>query len=313
MKGIRVMNNLAKLDLNLLRVLHALLTEQHVSRAAERLHRSQPAISHALAQLRDVFDDPLLLREGNRLQLTPRAKALLPALEAALWQLDELMSPEAFSPGHVQRDFWLSLSDFGGHLILPELMARLREDAPGINIHVQQSNSRQAMQNQLLAGEVDLALGVFPSLPEPLQATVLFQDGFVCVADEARLPVAGLSLEAWLARPHVSVVMRHSEQDELEQALAVVGRQRHVQLSLPYWGLATDVLAGTDLVLTVLAKTLSMMPPKPGLRVFTPPLAIPELTFSLAWHPRRHLDPAQRWLRALIVTIAQNKTPPAVG
>ncbi|MBP6117457.1 MAG: LysR family transcriptional regulator [Neisseriaceae bacterium] len=311
------MNHLAKLDLNLLRVLHALLTEQHVSRAAERLHRSQPAVSHALAQLRARFDDPLLLRVGNQLQLTPRAKALLPPLEAALRQLDDLLGPEAFDPAALRRDFWLSLSDFGAHLLLPELMQRLRQEAPGVTLHLLQSHSRQAMLGQLLEGEVDVALGVFPSLPEPLQATVLFQDGFVCVADGASLSAAeqaqGLALEAWLARPHVSVMMRHSEQDELERALAVIGQRRTVALSLPYWGLATEALRGTDLVLTVLAQTLRLLPPASGLSVFPAPLPIPELTFSLAWHPRRHLDPAQRWLRALIVAIVHDKTPTAAA
>lgn len=308
------MNNLAKLDLNLLRVLHALLTEQHVSRAAERLHRSQPAVSHALAQLRERFDDPLLVREGNRLQLTPRAKALLPPLEAALHQLNALLSPETFDPGSVQRDFWLSLSDFGAYLILPELVRRLRHEAPGIKLHVCQSGSRQAMMGQLLDGEVDVALGVFPSLPEPLQATVLFQDGFVSVVDGASLTAQsrhkGLSLADWLARPHVSVVMRQGEQDELERALAVLGQQRNVQLSLPYWGLATEVVRGTDLVLTVLAQTLRLVPLAADLVVLPAPLPIPELAFAMAWHPRRHLDPAQRWLRAQIAAIVHSKTPP---
>lgn len=297
------MDDLRRIDLNLLLTLHALLAEQHVSRAALRLHRSQPAVSHALAQLREIFADPLLVRRGGRLQPTTRALALVQPLQEALQQLDALLSSPGFDPARARRSFRLAMSDYGARVVLPRLMRELRETAPGIDLVVTQG-SREAMLSQLMDGEVDLALAVFPDLAEPLRAQTLFVEDFACLADRETLPArGGLSLAQWLARPHVLVAVRPGADNEIDLALAALGEQRRVALALPHWTAATEVIAGTDLVLTVARR--SVLRPPQGLRCFEPPLPIRAFDFQQAWHERREGDVAHRWLRGQVMRACQ--------
>ena len=158
------------------------------------------------------------------------------------------------------------------------------------------------MLGQLLDGEVDLALGVFPTLAEPLQAATLFEEGFVCVADRATLPArGGLTLPAWLARPHVLVAMRPGADNEIDQALAAQGQQRRVVLALPHWAAASDVLVGTDLVLTVARRSVQNLKAQRGVRCFEPPLAIRAFAFQQVWHERRKKEAAHHWLREQVM------------
>nr|WP_319527359.1 LysR family transcriptional regulator [Pseudomonas laurentiana] len=299
------MDDLRRIDLNLLLTLHALLVEQHVSRAAVRLHRSQPAVSHALAQLRELFTDPLLVRQGGRLQLTARARELMPPLQDALSQLNALLVSPGFDPARARRSFRLAMSDYGGRVLLPRLMARLRDEAPAVDLVVTQA-SREAMLSHVIDGEVDLALGVFPTPAQELSTSTLFEETFVCVADREHLPPGGvLSLSDWLARPHVLVAMRPGADNEIDQALAALGEKRRVALALPHWGVAQSVIAGTDLILTVARRSLPRDTLDPRLHTFEPPLAIKAFEFQQAWHERREGDVAHRWLRTCVADVCR--------
>ncbi|AVA35774.1 DNA-binding transcriptional LysR family regulator [Cupriavidus metallidurans] len=298
------MDDLRRIDLNLLLTLHALLTEQHVTRAAVRLHKSQPAVSHALAQLRDIFDDPLLVRRENGLTLTARARDLLGPLDDALGQLNGLVGESTFDAAHARRCFRLALSDYGARSVLPALMRRLRREAPGIDVAVVQAG-REAMLAQLADGETDLAIGVFPRLPSDIEVATLFEDHYTSVADRATLPRRGpLSVEDWLARPHVLVAMRPDAPSEIDLALAEAGMQRHVALVLPHWGAALDLVPGTDLILTVATRAVAAAPNR-ALRAFAPPIALAPVPFQQAWHARRRADPAHRWLRQTVWECSQ--------
>ncbi|WP_175651012.1 LysR family transcriptional regulator [Pseudomonas sp. Marseille-P9899] len=299
------MDDLRRIDLNLLLALHALLAEQHVSRAALRLHRSQPAVSHALAQLREIFADPLLVRRGGRLQPTARALELAQPLQDALQQLDALLNSPGFDPTRARRSFRLAMSDYGARVVLPRLMRGLREDAPEVDLVVTQG-SREAMLSQLFDGEIDLALGVFPTLATPLRAETLFEERFACLADRDSLPArGGLTLAQWLARPHVLVAVRPGADNEIDLALAALGEQRRVALALPHWTAATEVIAGTDLLLTVARRSLAGRLSLRGLRCFEPPLPIRAFNFQQAWHERREGDAAHRWLRDRVMQACQ--------
>lgn len=299
------MDDLRRIDLNLLLTLHALLAEQHVSRAALRLHRSQPAVSHALAQLREIFADPLLVRRGGRLQPTARALELAQPLQDALQQLDALLNSPGFDPTRARRSFRLAMSDYGARVVLPRLMRGLREDAPEVDLVVTQG-SREAMLSQLFDGEIDLALGVFPTLAAPLRAETLFEERFACLADRDSLPArGGLTLAQWLARPHVLVAVRPGADNEIDLALAALGEQRRVALALPHWTAATEVIAGTDLLLTVARRSLAGRLSLRGLRCFEPPLPIRAFNFQQAWHERREGDAAHRWLRDRVMQACQ--------
>jgi DNA-binding transcriptional LysR family regulator len=303
------MDDLRRLDLNLLLTLHTLLTEKHVTRAAAHLHKSQPAVSHALAQLRERFDDPLLVRRDGGLSLTPRAQGLVQPLGEALAHLNELLRTPEFAPSQAQRRFRLALSDYAARLILPPLMKRLRTHAPGLDLSVSQA-SRESMMAQLADGEIDLALGVFPELPEGIQADTLFEERFVCLADSASLPTrGGLPLDTWLTRPHVLVAMRPDGGNEIDLALDALGQRRRIALTLPHWSAAIEVIAGTDLVLTIASRSLDDMRRQPALRQFAPPLTLPRFAFQQAWHRRRDTDTALAWLRQQIRTCSQRPHP----
>lgn len=305
------MDDLRRIDLNLLLTLHALLAEQHVSRAALRLHRSQPAVSHALAQLREIFADPLLVRRGGRLQPTARALELAQPLQEALQQLDALLSSPGFDPARARRSFRLAMSDYGARVVLPRLMQGLRRDAPEVDLVVTQG-SREAMLSQLFDGEIDLALGVFPTLAAPLRAETLFEERFACLADRDSVPGrGGLTLAQWLARPHVLVAVRPGADNEIDLALSALGEQRRVVLALPHWTAATEVIAGTDLVLTVARRSLEGRLSLRGLRCFEPPLPIRAFSFQQAWHERREGDAAHRWLRGRVMQACLLEPAPA--
>ncbi|QXI31751.1 LysR family transcriptional regulator [Pseudomonas promysalinigenes] len=300
------MDELRKIDLNLLLALHALLTEKHVTRAALRLHRSQPAVSHALAQLRAHFDDPLLIRQRGQMTLTARAQALAKPLQDALGSLNGLLAAPLFDPGQAHRRFRLSLSDYASRIILPPLVRYLRRVAPGIDLAISQA-SRETMLAQLLDGELDLALGIFPDLPAGIITQTLFEDSFISVADHQVLPAAGeLTLEQWLTRPHVLMAMHPDAYDEIEQALTEQGLRRHIALALPHWSAAVDVLSGTDLILTVAKRALGPQL-HPSLCQFAPPLPIAALAYQQAWHARKDSDPGHRWLREAVWACSQSE------
>lgn len=300
------MNTLRGIDLNLLVVLDALLAERHVSRTASRLNMSQPAVSHALGRLRHLFDDPLLIRRDGQLVASARAIEIVPALTEALRQVRAVLGPEGFDPAKEKRTFRLAMSDYGSAVILPDLMRMLRIVAPGIDLVMTQS-SREAMLRQVLDGDCDLALGVFPVLPERVETAKLFIESFACLADRGSLGGRDrLDMDSYLARPHVLVAMKDEPSAEIDATLHAIGRTRRLAAILPHWGNAPRLIHGTDLVLTVARKALALYEHDPALAVFEPPFAIPSFPFVQVWHERRRADSAHLWLRNAIARVSMS-------
>ncbi|HGH5992289.1 TPA: LysR family transcriptional regulator, partial [Morganella morganii] len=177
------MNNIKKLDLNQLVTLHALLRERHVSRAAVSLHRSQPAVSHTLNQLRDLFQDPLLIRRQGRYHLSGKAEALYAPLTQALSQLDDLIAQQDFRPENCTRRFNIAMSDYGAAIFSGKLIRYLRTAAPQVDLQIWQG-SREEMQGKLQEGSLDLAFGVFTATDYTLRTKTVFTDTMVSVADK---------------------------------------------------------------------------------------------------------------------------------
>ncbi len=293
------MNDLRRIDLNLLVILDALLSEQHVTRAAERLHLSQPAVSHALARLRDLLGDPLLVRAGSTLAPTARALELVAPLAEALAQVQSLLVPNSFDPASARRTFRVAMSDYGAAIILPGLIRTLRREAPGIDLQISHA-SREGMLDGVLTGDIDLAAGVFPELPNELRSTPLFEEHYVCLLDRQSLPADGqLDLPTYLSRPHVLLEMRGSGTPEIERALTALRERRRVAISLPHWSVAPQFISGTDLILTVASRALNDVD-RESLIVVPPPFEIAPFTFVLAWHKRRGGDQALNWLNRRI-------------
>ncbi len=293
------MNDLRRIDLNLLVILDALLSEQHVTRAAERLHLSQPAVSHALARLRDLLGDPLLVRAGSGLAPTARALELVAPLTEALAQVQSLLAPNTFDPARARRTFRLAMSDYGAAIILPGLIRTLRAEAPGIDLQISHA-SREGMVEGLLNGDIDLAAGVLPELPGELCSTPLFEERYVCLLDRQSLPAGGvLDLPTYLSRPHVLLEMRGSGTPEIERTLTALRERRRVAVSLPHWSVAPQFISGTDLILTVASRALKDVDDD-SLIVVPPPFEIAPFTFVSAWHKRRGGDQALNWLNRRI-------------
>ncbi|WP_210210388.1 LysR family transcriptional regulator [Altericroceibacterium spongiae] len=298
-------------DLALLPILEALIEERHVSRAALRLNRSQPAVSHALARLRDLFDDPLLVRGEGGPQPTARALQLAEPLAEALALVRSMIEQPAFDALQCSRHFRLSLSDYGAAILLPRLVARLRTSAPLIDLTVI-SYGRERALTALVDGEIDLALGVYPALDQArykdLGSALLFEETFACLHDETVL-AGSLSLDRYLERPHVRVTVALEDDSEIDDALARLGHKRRIAVQIPHWSAAPEMVRGTDLVLTAARRSIAHLGTG-GLRCNDLPFQMASFPFVQTWHRRREMDPAHRWLREQIAGIVSGTSKP---
>ena len=295
------MDDLRRIDLNLLLTLQALLAEKHVTRAALRLYKSQPAVSHALAQLRDIFQDPLLIRQGGGMALTPRARELQQPLEAALGQLNALLHKGEFDASRAVRRFRVALSDYAAHLLLPPLLRQLRAQAPGIDMAISQA-SREAMLAQLADGEIDLALGVFPDAPGDIKRETLFEEHFVSVADRRSLPPGATCRcrNGWSA-PRIgrdAARRRKRDRRRAEGAGPAPACRPDAAALERVDGSAGRHRPDPDGCQQALANVASGK----ALRQFKPPFDLPPFSFQQAWHGRRDSDPALCWLRSVVIS-----------
>lgn len=297
-------HDLRRIDLNLLVILDALLDERHVSRAAERLAMTQPAVSHALNRLRDLLDDPLLVRTGNQMQLTRRAFELAGPLREILRGVRRLVLGDDFDPASAELELRLGMSDYGAWVVLPALLPILRREAPGIHLDVRQA-SRLGMAEQVASGELDGALGVFPLLPEGLRTQRLFEERFVCLcADDTLAGRQRMDLDDYLAAPHLRVALQQSPAEEIDSHLEKLGRRRQVAATVPHFSVAPGLLAGTDMVLTIAARMLPDDLEAHGLASFEPPLQLARFDFVQIWSETSEDDPARRWLRGRLAQAA---------
>ncbi|MDH0896011.1 MULTISPECIES: LysR family transcriptional regulator [unclassified Pseudomonas] len=240
--------NISTFDLNLLRVLDALLRERNVSRAAERLALSQPAVSNALNRLRDLLDDPLLVRVGRAMQPTPRALELEAPIRAALRQIEESLSgAERFEPARSRQRFTIALTDYAEMLLMPRLLAHLAGQAPGIRIDVQHLSPRLPSE-ALEKGEIDLALGRFEALPPRFCGVPWMSETLQLVAHRDHPQLRdGLDLNTFLRLRHLWV---HGGQTRgmVEQWLGEQGLTREIVYTTPNYLQAAHIAASGDLV-----------------------------------------------------------------
>lgn len=300
------MNNLRKLDLNQMVTLLFLLRERHVSRAAELLHKSQPAVSHSLNHLRELFQDPLLIRHNGQYQLTSKAESLYQPLAQALIQLDGIIEQQDFKPIHCQRRFNIAMSDYGAALISIKLIHYLCTYAPDVDIKIWHC-SREEMQSKLHEGSLDLAFGVFNSLDYTLRSQSIFTDKLVSVMDKSVYPKLTISLTDWLSYPHILVSMKPFDANEIDHHLQLINQQRRIAITVPYWQIAPQLLEKTNLILTIAQKAI----PKDMIEnfsIFKPPFDIPALEFQMIWHQRSDNDSALNWLRETIINLLKDET-----
>lgn len=285
-------------DLNLLITLDALLAERSVTRAARRLGLGQPAVSHALARLRALLADPLLVRSGRTMIPTPRAEALREPLTRVLADVTRLVRQEAsFDPSETTRRFTVICHDLLA-TALPRVVARLRTEAPGARLELVARSRDDA--DALLDGRADLFLGPVPSVGPGLRTRGLGALHFGVVARRDHPALADgrpLSLGDWIAYPHVVV---RSGGSSVGRALAHEGVTRVVGLVVPSFLAALVVVAETDLFFAAPQELLQPAAMRLGLTVLAPPVPIPAMPVAAVWHERFDADPGHRFLRTRV-------------
>lgn len=301
--------NIKDFDLNLLHVFAAVHAARSVSRAAESLGLSQPAVSHALARLRVALRDPLFVRTVGGVAPTPKAEQLARQVEAALRQLDvALHEAESFDAARSQRRFVVHLSDIGADEFLPQLMARVDRLAPGVRVEAVQLPA-EGIAPALEEGRLDLAFGYLPGLAGTESAPLL-QERYVVLL-RRRHPLAGaLRNRAALEQLGFVLVASHAEP---ARALHLLGLQSRIRLTLPHFLALPPILAATDLaVILPLRPALRFAAAQP-LQVVEPDLGLPPFTVAMHWTWRSTHDPGHRWLReqALAMRFAPVRPAPA--
>ena len=287
-------------DLSALGTLDALLQEGSVTGAARRLGLSTPAVSHALARLRERFGDPLLVRAGRRMVLTPRAEALAPQVRDAVAvaaRVYEASGP--FDPGREARRFTVSATDYVLLVFGDALDEAITREAPGVDLRFVPNATDDA--ERLRRGDSDLAIGIYGDLPPELKTLPIITDRLVCVVREDHPGVGRrLSLERFVALSHVQVAPRGQPGGYVDEQL-----KARVCRAVPFFQVALEMTAGSDHVLTISERIARRAAPRLGLRLLEPPLPLEPFALSLVWHPRFDGDPAHRWLRERFVAVTK--------
>lgn len=287
-----------RLDLNLLVALEALLTEKSVTRAAAKLNITQPAMSGALARMREYFEDPLVIQVGRHMELTPYAQTLVAPIHDIIMRIDSAIASEpVFDPRQSQRHFSMTLSDYTIRVFLQDVLIDVHREAPGITFEFRQSSSR--VQEELESGEVDFVIGptidVLPEHPNE----VLFEDDYTVIAWKDSTAVGDtLSFDEYLALRHV--VFRPSNRGSpwLERWFAQrYGDVRQVDIAAQSFELLPHLVVGTDRIATIQSRLARLVLPTLPLKAIAPPIDLPVLTEVLQWNVHRDPDPASQWLR----------------
>jgi DNA-binding transcriptional LysR family regulator len=300
--------NLRNFDLNLLLVLDGVLREGTLSNAAKALNVSQPTMSSSLAKLREILQGELFVRSGNGMRPTPRALALKEPIQRVLAAVKgEILNTGGFDPATEIRPYTIMIPDIGETLLLPRVIARLAQDAPGINLRTTVVGPRH-LEDALEAGEVDLAVGYFPDLVRPttMQQT-LFTHGFACLARAGHPLIKNrLTLEAFLEAHHVVVASEGRSQELFEDALVKRGLERRCVLRIPHFMSVPFVVATTDLIVTVPRAVAMFFSGLVNVQVLDPPIDVPEFAVKQYWHRRFHHDARIIWLRTMMSQLYQN-------
>lgn len=305
------MVNLASFDLNLLRVLDALLRDGSTVAAGRRLGLSQPAVSAGLGRLRAALGDELFFRRGQGLEATAFARALEAPLREALDAIEALLDgPDRFDPAVSDQRFRISGSDFFAEMLMPQLAEHLSRTAPSIRVHLVDLVP-DSYVDTLERYEVDIALIPQTSLPDWVQGRTVFTSSFSVIARKghprirrAKIDPGGtVPIDLFCDLGHVLFSPEGNASAMGDAALAKVGRQRRVVMTLPVFSGVCRAVAGSDLIALLPTQLARHLAPSVGLEVFQPPMAIDAATISMIWHRRFASSPSHAWMREQIAVL----------
>ena len=305
-----------RIDLNLLVYLDALLRERNVTQAANKLNLSQPAMSNGLRRLRELFDDPLLVRTSEGMTPTERALELEPVVREVLTNIDRAVQPRsAFEPENAHRVFRIMASDYAESTLFPTVLGKLRTLAPGLTLDIMTPSDVSFLDVE--RGKVDMVINRFDSMPQSFHQIHLWDDSFTCVLSPENPVLEDFTLENYLQANHVWVsktgmgVGVGMDPDDVQRlgwvdaALNKLGKKRQIRVFTRHYQAAMTMAEQNDLIVTLPTRAALLKLNNPRVVLRDPPLEIPPLELKMAWSPLLQHNPANKWLRKLIADTAR--------
>lgn len=291
---------LTDIDLNQLVLFHHLMAERRVSRVAEQLGLTQPAVSNSLARLRRLFNDELFLRTPSGMVPTPLAEQMAEPVGQALALIHGgLNQRTGFDPAREKRSMTIGMTDIGEIVFLPALVERLGREAPGITLNTVR-NTAVNLRDDMASGKVDLAVGLLPQLKAGFFQRRLFRQSYVCLyrsghaLDRKRITLADVR-----DAQHLVIVSAGTGHGRVDELIRRAGIDRTVRLTVPHFVSVGHILQGTDLVATVPRKLAERLAGPFGLVWRPHPVKLPEVSINVFWHAKAHRSPSSQWLRGV--------------
>ncbi|OON61172.1 hypothetical protein B0920_19850 [Massilia sp. KIM] len=298
-------NEFRGVDLNVLLIFLALMRERSVTRAAARMFLGPSAVSMALRRLRELFDDPLLVRAKGGMEPTPRALELYPVVEAAIGRLHQvLFTPAQFDPSKLEKTFRFAAPDDLELALVPLILAHLRRASPKVRLVVRPSDYRHALDS-LDRDDCDLALTAMPDQLESWHChRVLHQESFLTLYDRTQLGLRGdLSLDDYVAHPHLLLSPLGHLHSPIDEQLRELGRSRTVLVSVAHFPLMPFLLRTTPSVVNMPATAARIYAKEFDLELSKAPIQVPTFDVALLWHVRKNADPAVQWFAGLVAQL----------
>lgn len=308
--------NLTKVDLNLLVFLDVLLREKNVTRAAEQLGITQPAMSNILRRLRNTFNDPLLIRSSEGMTPTERALELQPAIREVLADITQIMEPRTeFKPYTSKRVFRIMTSDYAEATLVPKMVKALRSEAPNVVLDFLTPSDVDYLDME--QGRVDLAINRFNEVPQSFHQVLVWRDSFSCLLSAKSPLLKQFNLKNYLAAQHIWVSKtgmgvgfgvnpeKSGGLGWIDQSLQRLGQKRDISVFTRHYQMPALLAANVDLIATLPTRVAKMQAKNKDIVIKPPPFFIPEFELTMAWSPLLHHHPAHRWLRQLIQHVAR--------
>lgn len=295
----------------MLRALHLLLEQRNLSAVAREIGMSQPALSHALARMREIFDDPLLVRERNTLVPTARAEQIQSQLRAIIPELQLLFSGQPFLPAESRQTFKLAITDHAGQVLIPDFVRRLNEQAPHVQIRISLIPNRQTDLAELDEGQFDTRVGWLRSLPPNWRKRKLCDDQIVVIGalDNPALADGGahLTVEHFATLPWLALEAdRPIYPNIIDTVLAEQGLERNIVARVTHFSIVPFIVSKSAMVAMFPLRLARKFAERGIIAIARPPTRFADSNLSLAWHPRVHDDPAHQWFRKLMIACADD-------